>query len=398
MSDTKKVKPLKYIPALDGVRGVFCLLIITHHWMMPYLQGPFALLWWILQLFFVLSAYLITTILLYDKSRMTMKPMLKRFYVRRSLRIFPLYFFYIALIGAIALLVGTTEAGATNKDVVYFKENWFFLFTYTYNFTEIANYFRGVDYIPAALFSHLWSLSLEEQFYLVIPFIIALLPVRYLKISVIGLIVLAPLIRLGAYAALESINPDPKWLGLIAFRNTIFQMDSFAYGAAIALFDVSKIKHSLRWFMLIIVVWLSYTFLSGYFIAQSGEAASLWRAIRSYTFMTYHYNYTLLFTLSNIMCAALVITIVNRTVINKLFDNKVTVFLGKISYGMYVWHYFVMLLLILLLAPLGGYTRFFGNFFVEIVLFVFFIGLLVLISYLSYRYLEMYFVKLKDKF
>ena len=83
-------QPLKYIPAFDGVRGIFCLLIITHHWVMPHLKGPFALLWWILQLFFILSAYLITKILIYDKARLDFKNYIKRFFTRRAYRIFPL--------------------------------------------------------------------------------------------------------------------------------------------------------------------------------------------------------------------------------------------------------------------------------------------------------------------
>lgn len=399
MSDTIQVKRLKYIPALDGVRGIFCLLIITHHWIMPYLQGPFALLWWILQLFFVLSAYLITKILIYDKYRMGTKALLKRFYVRRALRIFPLYYLYIFLVGGLLLLAGTTEMGAANKDVIYFKDNWFFLLTYTYNFSEIINYFRGVDYIPAPLFSHLWSLSLEEQFYFIIPLLIAILPMKYLRRGVLTLIILAPLIRFGAYQVLESINPDEKWLGLIAFRNTIFQMDSLAYGVAIALFDISKIKQAARLFLGIAFIWLTYTLVSGYFIAQSGSYPNMWAAIKEYTFMTHHYNYALLFTIANVMCAAFVISLVNQTYITRLFSSKPVIYLGKISYGMYVWHYFVMILSAgILHAFVGNLDRFFGNFFIEVGVFVFYISLLILISHISFKYYEMYFVKLKDKF
>lgn len=402
MPNTTEVKRLKYIPALDGVRGIFCLLIITHHWIMPYLQGPFALLWWILQLFFVLSAYLITKVLLYDKSRMGTKDLLKRFYVRRSLRIFPLYYLYTLLIGGLLLLAGTTEMGATNKDVIYFKENWFFLYTYTYNFAEIINYFRGIEIeniIPAPLFSHLWSLSLEEQFYFVIPLIIAVSPMKYLRIGVLSLIIAAPVIRLVAYSVLQSIHPDENWLGLIAFRNTIFQMDSLAYGVAIAIFDVSKIKRAVLWFLLIASVWLSYTLISGYYIAQSGAAVNLWHAIKEYTFMTHHYNYTLLFTIANMMCAFFVITLVNDTAMAKLFSSKLTVFLGKLSYSMYVWHYFVMLIAAGILHMFfGDLEKFFGNFIVEVGMFSFYVGLLILVSYLSYRYFEVFFVKLKTKF
>ena len=398
MFETAEIKPLEYVPALDGVRGVFCLLIITHHWVMPYLQGPFALLWWILQLFFVLSAYLITKILIYDKNRLSPRHLLKKFYTRRALRIFPLYFLYIFLIGGLLLLAGTTPTGATNHDVIYFKENWGFLLTYTYNFAEIANYFRGVNFIPAPLFSHLWSLSLEEQFYFIFPLIITLMPLKYFKYAVIGLILLAPAIRGIAYHIFANINPDREWLGLIAFRNTIFQMDSLAYGMAIAIFDIEKIKKPLRLFIVILTIWFIYTFTSGYFIMDSGHAASVWSAIKEYLFMTYHYNYIFLFTLSNIMCATFVIALIRNQALAKIFSGKFVVYLGKISYSMYVWHYVGMILTAgILTLFIGDIKKYFGNFFIELGIFIFYMSVVIFISHLSYKYFEMYFVKLKNK-
>ena len=61
-------RKLKYIPAFDGIRGLFCLIIISHHLPVHYSRVPFAFGWEILQLFFVMSGYLITSILLKDKN------------------------------------------------------------------------------------------------------------------------------------------------------------------------------------------------------------------------------------------------------------------------------------------------------------------------------------------
>lgn len=392
------VKPLKYIPAFDGVRGLFCLLIITHHWVMPHLKGPFALLWWILQLFFILSAYLITKILLYDKERLDFKNYIRRFFIRRAYRIFPLYFIYLFVIGGFLLLAGTSEAGANNPDVRYFKENWGYLFTYTYNFAEIGNHFRGVDYHPSALFSHLWSLSLEEQFYTVFPFVIFFLSLKNLKRLIVAAIILGPIMRFVAYEGLFSLNPDPHWTGLIAVRNTFFQLDTLAYGMAIAVFDIDQIKHPLRWFGIILLAWFAMAFGSGYLLVQSGEYQSIRLAMNEYLFMTHHYNYATFFTLSNIMCAAFVLSIVRGSAINKFFENKVMCYLGKVSYGMYVYHYFVMLLAAGILHRfIGPHTNYIGNLPMEIFMFSFYIGLLVLVSHLSFKYLETYFLRLKEK-
>ncbi len=392
------IQPLKYFPAFDGVRGLFCILIISHHWVMPYLQGPFTFMWWLLQVFFMLSAYLITRILLYDKTRMEPKALFKRFYTRRILRIFPLYFFYVILIGGLLLLAGMTKQGALNPDVIYFKQNWGYLFTYTYNFAEIGNYFREINYIPAPLFSHLWSLSLEEQFYFIFPVAIVFLPFNYLKRFVVVFIVAAPFVRFISYYVLNDINPDPHWLGLISVRNTLFQLDTLAYGMAIAIFDTSKFKNSVKLFIGVFVFWVIYTFVSAHYIVESGSAKNIHAAIKEYTFMTYHMNYVFYFTLTNFMCALLVVTVVNNTAITRLFTNKPAIFLGRISYGIYVWHYFVMLLSAGILHPIiGSHVKYIGNFWAELGMYLFYLGLLVLVAHLSYKYIEVYFIKLKSK-
>ncbi|MCO5247480.1 MAG: acyltransferase [Chitinophagales bacterium] len=393
-----EIKPLKYFPAFDGVRGIFCIMIISHHWVMPYLQGPFTFMWWLLQVFFMMSSYLITRILLYDKTKMETKALFKRFYQRRALRIFPLYFLYVALMGGLLLLAGTTAAGAENRDLIYFKENWGFLFTYTYNFTEIVNHFRGIDYIPTALFSHLWSLSLEEQFYLVIPFAITFLSFKNIKRVVVAFIVLAPLIRFFAYAWLKYINPDAEWLGLIVVRNTIFQMDTLAYGMAVALFDTAKVKRLGEWFLFVFTIWVIYTFVSAHFIVKDGYAPNIHAAIKRYEFMNYHLNYTIYFTLTNFMCGLFVAAVVNRTFITRIFNNKLFIHLGKISYGIYVWHYFALLLAGGLLRPIiGGYQKYIGNFGAELLMYLFYLVVLVIVAEISYKYFESYFIHLKKK-
>ncbi|MCO5229990.1 MAG: acyltransferase [Chitinophagales bacterium] len=392
------IQPLKYFPAFDGVRGLFCILIISHHWVMPYLQGPFTFMWWLLQVFFMLSAYLITRILLYDKTKMSNAALFKRFYSRRALRIFPLYFLYIFLIGGLLLAAGSTVNGSQNPDVLYFKQNWGFLFTYTYNFTEIANHFRGINYIPAPLFSHLWSLSLEEQFYLVIPFTIAFLPIRHLKKVVLFLIIGAPIVRWLAFDVFYKINPDIHWLGLISVRSTIFQMDTMAYGMAAAIFDVGKIKNSVKIFLTVFVFWIVYTFVSAHYIVEAGGAKTMFLAIKEYTFMSYNKNYIFYFTLTNIMSGLFVVSVVNNTVITKLFSNKPLIFLGRISYGIYVWHYFVMLLAAGILHPfIGSHQKYMGNFWAELAMYSFYLSLLVLVAHLSYKYFEVFFIKLKAK-
>jgi peptidoglycan/LPS O-acetylase OafA/YrhL len=98
------------------------------------------------------------------------------------------------------------------------------------------------------------------------------------------------------------------------------------------------------------------------------------------------------------MCALLVITLVNNTIITKLFTNKPAIFLGRISYGIYVWHYFVMLLAAGILNPIiGSHVKYIGNFWAELAMYSFYLALLILVAHLSYKYFEVYFIKLKSK-
>lgn len=109
-------------------------------------------------LFFVLSGFLITRILLLQKGQ-PLKKSLKVFYVRRVFRIFPVY--YAVLI--VLLLI----------DFEKISSLWVWLFTYTINIYESVN-----NTVDVGHFNHFWSLALEEQFYLVWPLIVFLIPLK----------------------------------------------------------------------------------------------------------------------------------------------------------------------------------------------------------------------------
>src|SRR5690349_9740516 len=86
---------LKYLPALDGLRAFSILLVVLFHWPYHFLNAKFG--WVCVNFFFVLSGLLITNILLQQKNE-PLKPYLYRFYKSRTLRIFPLYYAYLALL------------------------------------------------------------------------------------------------------------------------------------------------------------------------------------------------------------------------------------------------------------------------------------------------------------
>ena len=144
-----------YYPELDGVRAIAAMMVIFFHMgqMGIPLRGPISFGQSGVDLFFVLSGFLITSILL--KARPEDWGEVRKFYVRRSLRIFPLYYGYLI----VATIFG---AGVTGFYWVY-----------------LQNY-RIAMGAPMGEVGHFWSLAVEEQFYLVWPFVVLFLPRRHL--------------------------------------------------------------------------------------------------------------------------------------------------------------------------------------------------------------------------
>jgi peptidoglycan/LPS O-acetylase OafA/YrhL len=180
--------PRGFMPQLDGLRAFAVAGVLVHHLLRDdiLLTTPFGVTLGLLgvRLFFVLSGFLITGILLkgrdaIDGGSAHLPHVLRQFYLRRTLRIFPLYYLVLAL----ALMFGDTEV----------REQLPWLATYTYNF-----WISAVGFFPKA-FSHFWSLCVEEQFYLLWPWMILLAPRRWLVPLTLAMIAIAPAFRAVAW-------------------------------------------------------------------------------------------------------------------------------------------------------------------------------------------------------
>ncbi|MEO5951915.1 MAG: acyltransferase, partial [Chloroflexia bacterium] len=177
---------LGYRPALDGLRGVFILFVLTVHGGVPFMQGAALGV----DGFFALSGFLITTLLL-QEWRQNGSISLKRFYIRRALRLWPALFVMLGVFGLLTLLAIRGEgATATWRGILLSS-------LYSSNLDTVI--FK--DYtIGLGLMSHTWSLALEEQFYLLWPIVLmGLLALRlrgkWLAVSIGALVFTAPLWR-----------------------------------------------------------------------------------------------------------------------------------------------------------------------------------------------------------
>ncbi|HET8656560.1 MAG TPA: acyltransferase [Longimicrobiaceae bacterium] len=221
MEVTPSPRSARHVPALDGLRGIAILLVLLRHLVLRPAGTPVDWLhqvtrvgWVGVDLFFVLSGYLITGILLDTRGR---PGYLRTFWVRRALRILPLYYGFLAFYLWVIPHAYPRQAGAFA--VLDRNQAWLWLYG-----NNLLSAVEGV-HLSFGL-SHFWSLAVEEQFYLVWPIVVLLLPRRALLRICGGLALGAALLRV---ALIHAGVPAGSIYGL-----TFTRMDGLLAGAAVA--------------------------------------------------------------------------------------------------------------------------------------------------------------------
>ena len=337
--------------------------------------------WTGVQLFFVLSGFLITGILWKEKFKPNSLPYkFKKFWVRRSLRIFPLYFGYLLLLGVLYIAFHIPEN---------FQTHFPYLVTYTFNYTRS---FPGWQGDP--LITHLWSLSIEEQFYLFFPLIIFFCSARFIKYLMVVVIALAPFIRLALGEYYKSKGLAPEVVADSIYWNTFSHLDAFFMGGIIPVLSLNtKLKKPQR----ILGASLVIVIIAGIWNFTHSESGIFYLNDLGYNHgLVNNYEYVWHYTVLNVLFACFLLTLVSRytqhrlMLLRRLLESKWMVSIGKVSYGMYIYHWGILAYF---------YARFIpaNSLFLKILLFGPYVLLVFLVSALSYRLYESYFIKLKDK-
>lgn len=219
-----------YIAELDGLRGIAILLVIVHHFWPD--TGPLVVandvvhLGWIgVDLFFVISGFLITGILLDTRGE---AHYFRNYLARRALRVFPLY--YLLVIGAFVVIPWVQPGSFWDTELVQESGSPLWYLLYAGNIREAIT---GVE--PAYILAPLWSLSIEEQFYLSFPFVVALLERRTLARVLVGMVIFAPVFR----TVMLVLVPDNERIQYLA---TASRVDVLALGALLAVAVRSPIE------------------------------------------------------------------------------------------------------------------------------------------------------------
>lgn len=360
---------MNYFRSLDGLRALAVTSVLLYHF--GYLDQSFEIGWIGVQIFFVLSGYLITSILLDSKQASpTVWRFLGRFYWRRSLRIFPLYFSYLFGVCGIYFLFRTP---AHLPDILPF------LLSYTYNY---AAWWQGVTF--DSFFVHFWSLAVEEQFYMVWPLVVFWMPRWLLQRLVVLLILLGPVFRSLVYQYLVGTH-DAGTAGLLLYWASSSHIDAFATGACIPLWGLDRRQGGQgAWF------WSGWTVvllagLINLFLAEV-PVSSLGYPIGGIQHGQHIWSYSLLNFLSLGMILYSVSSKSNW--FQKAMGASLPVWIGKISYGMYVYHW-VILAAYKVLASKWGIPSPIG--------FVIYYAVVAFVSWISFTFFESKILLLKDR-
>ncbi len=328
-ADTRQGQPLEslhfhmHIPALDGIRGIAILLVVIYHSVRYGGMQPIALLdrivftlgrvgWSGVDLFFVLSGFLITGILYDAKGE---DRYFRHFYARRILRIFPLYYGFLCFF--FVILPSLTPLGrqfsSPLKDQIWY---WTYL-------VNVSTALKNGSQIPALV--HFWSLAVEEQFYVVWPWVVFALSRRTLMRACVGIVIGS----LGLRVALRII----AHLAFAAYVLTPSRMDALALGGLLALIarEAGGLTCLARWARLAAVS--SAVFLGMIFVWRHG-LAFLDTVVQ-----------TIGFTLLAILFGGILVIAVASppgTVARRLFAHRFLRFLGRYSYALYVFHHPIM--------------------------------------------------------
>ena len=360
---------MRYVRSLDGIRALAVLSVILFH------SGFFRAGWIGVQIFFTLSGYLITGILLADRTS-PFGSYIGRFFWRRSLRIFPLYFVFLLAASASYLLFGAPAS---------FKTDWPYLFTYTANFARI----RDGDIGP--VFVHLWSLAVEEQFYWLWPFLLYLLPPKAFKLAIAAILLLSPAIRLALLVGLGHAGHDAAYSGKLAYVLPLAQFDAFAAGASIPLWGLSRLRHAGALFLAV----LGLTAASGLTNAMVSHflrgGADIW-AFGYPMFMVEGYQVVWGYSLLNLVSALGIICTLQGLLPSRALETPALVRIGKVSYGIYVYHLPILLLGQWCFLRFG----FHWNQLSRALFFLVYLAVVLAVAEASFRWLEAPFLRLKD--
>lgn len=345
-----------YIPGLDNIRGLAVLFVLLTHMSYGIIKGGLLGV----ELFFVLSGFIITSLLQAESSSYG-KISIWRFYLRRALRLFPPLVICIILANVFWSYIEVSNPGANQS------------------LATIAALFYFINLLPEKVSGHLvhlWSLSVEEHFYLFWPLITSFFLFKFSRRNQIKVLV-ALILIVSIYRFWQGHFETSFYGGLLIIdptRFTLCSVDSILTGALLA---VAMSARAFKNLML-------SSKLRNWLIASCVVVFSCFLAILNGGFIFLNGGFLLL----DVFCAG-VIFIAIKSPGHFLFSNKILKWLGTRSYGIYVYHYVIF--------AVFEHFRVHSSISNFIIISLLRVAVSLLFAELSYRYIEMPLLTFKKK-
>ncbi|MFD2933870.1 acyltransferase family protein [Spirosoma flavum] len=318
MPTSASVRPaLNHLQQLDGIRFIAVGMVLFDHWMVGRIELPLGALG--VTIFFVLSGFLITRILLSSKDKLSNQPnggigkYLKTFYIRRTLRIFPIYYLTLFILYLV------------NEPPVRRTIGWLALYATNLYMARHVSWMGTVD--------HLWSLAVEEQVYLFFPLLLFFVPRRWVPLTAGLMIIGSVALRYVLYQARM-----PWFIGYVTMPACL---DSFGLGAIMAFWWLyererfGNVFSRTRWLWISIALFIIVTTLTKVLPAIPDSRG--WAG---------HHN--IMSDVWERLAASFIgFFLIGRAVIGFkgpmkwILENPVSQYMGRISYGLYLFHNFV---------------------------------------------------------
>ncbi|EIE3637102.1 acetyltransferase [Staphylococcus pseudintermedius] len=317
--DRKPINP-RYMPGLDGVRAVAVIAIIIYHLNPQWLSGGFLGV----DTFFVISGYLITSLLLTEYHN-TGKIELMSFWLRRVKRLIPAVLFLVMGVIVLSLIFMLTEIQKVRADsiaAIFYVSNWWYIM-------QNVDYFEQFAVQPL---KHLWSLAIEEQFYLVFPIVLLSLlsfirRLKSIRIIFLILLVISMIAMMVLYVPNENVAR--------VYFGTDTRIQTLLMGVLLALvwppFQLkAKVNRQMRTMIDTAgVVGLAILFICFKFVSETNS-------------ILYYGGFFLISTVTLLVIAS---SVHPSGYFAKFLGNKVFTFIGSRSYSLYLWHYPIIVLI-----------------------------------------------------
>jgi peptidoglycan/LPS O-acetylase OafA/YrhL len=319
------------VAELDGLRGIAILLVLVFHYApktgpLQYLGSVFGIGWIGVDLFFVLSGYLITGILLDSVGH---AHYYRNFIVRRSLRIFPLYYACLVLYCVLSYVPSPIQW----KEFLTVGEGWW----YVGYLGNIQTFLRNA-YPGAAILTPLWSLQVEEQFYLSFPFLVWAAKRRTLAGILLCALIGALLLRVVLVIAV------PKNL-MGTYTLMPARMDALAMGGLVAII----MRESPDWLKGRWIGWMTALAAATFFLICGLVNSSPWSGVMR----------TLGYTALDLAFTGVLVMLMiwRQPILLGLCRTRFLIWVGTISYGLYLLHIPAMIIAQRWLGPLLGVAQ-----------------------------------------